>query len=317
MENYSLWSRSMLINLRAKSKVGFVLGTCKRSNYKLELEEQWEKCNCFVLAWIMNTVSKELLSGIVYADDAVTMWSDLKERFDKGHVKLDCFKLNGYPPDWKFKKKQPENFGSSYDQNGTGQMQRMKANQVRVDQGIMQDEFAPICRKEEVQGVRSQEKILHMLDKEEAGTSGINMAANMAGIPGHYFYNIDLSNEKVKGISKEVDGLYYLPSQTPHGEGKSNEMILMTHNSENLNNTLLWHNRLGHPSARVLQQLSLTSDIVDDMFGDLTKWQLIMFNKHIQRIRSDNGGEFFNKDCDDFLVSHGIIHESSCPYTPQ
>ena len=41
------------------------------------------------------------------------------------------------------------------------------------------------------------------------------------------------------------------------------------------------------------------------------------FNKHIQRIRSDNGGEFFNTDCNDFLVTHGIIHESSCPYTPQ
>lgn len=101
--------------------------------------------------------------------------------------------------DWKFKKK-PENFNSGYDQNGTGQAQGMKANQVRVDQGIIQDDFAPICRKEEGQGVRSQEvsalaaqptftqrqyqKILHMLDKEEVGTSGTNIAENMAGITG-------------------------------------------------------------------------------------------------------------------------------------
>ena len=35
MENYSLWSRSMLINLQAKSKVCFVLGTCKKSDYKM------------------------------------------------------------------------------------------------------------------------------------------------------------------------------------------------------------------------------------------------------------------------------------------
>ncbi|KAL3378352.1 hypothetical protein AABB24_004325 [Solanum stoloniferum] len=83
MENYSLWSRSMLINLRAKSKLGFVLGTCKKSAYQGELEEQWEKCNAFVLAWIMNTVSKELLSGTVYATDAAMVWTDLKERFDK------------------------------------------------------------------------------------------------------------------------------------------------------------------------------------------------------------------------------------------
>lgn len=39
-ENYSLWSRSMLINLRAKSKLGFILGTCRRCDYRGELEEQ-------------------------------------------------------------------------------------------------------------------------------------------------------------------------------------------------------------------------------------------------------------------------------------
>ncbi|XP_049411312.1 uncharacterized protein LOC125874461 [Solanum stenotomum] len=82
-ENYALWSRSMMINLRTKSKLGFVLGTCKREDYDGELEEQWEKCNAFVLAWIMNTVSKELLSGIVHATDAAMVWADLKERFDK------------------------------------------------------------------------------------------------------------------------------------------------------------------------------------------------------------------------------------------
>ena len=31
----------------------------------------------------MNTVSRELLSGIVYASDAATVWEDLKERFGK------------------------------------------------------------------------------------------------------------------------------------------------------------------------------------------------------------------------------------------
>lgn len=38
-ENYALWSGSMLINLRAKNKLGFVLGNCKRSDYRGELEE--------------------------------------------------------------------------------------------------------------------------------------------------------------------------------------------------------------------------------------------------------------------------------------
>ena len=41
------------------------------------------------------------------------------------------------------------------------------------------------------------------------------------------------------------------------------------------------------------------------------------FDKRIKRIRSDNGTEFFNTNCDDLFKLHGIIHESSCPYTPQ
>ncbi|XP_015057608.1 uncharacterized protein LOC107003863 [Solanum pennellii] len=73
----------MIIILRAKSKLGFMLGTCKKNDYTPELDEQWGKCNAFVLAWIINTVPKELLSGIVYASDAAILWENLKERFYK------------------------------------------------------------------------------------------------------------------------------------------------------------------------------------------------------------------------------------------
>ena len=80
----------MRINLRAKSKLGFVLGTCRRSDYQMEFEEQWEKCNCFVLAWIMNTVSKELFSGLcmqmmqqLYGR---ILKSDLTKSIDQGSI---------------------------------------------------------------------------------------------------------------------------------------------------------------------------------------------------------------------------------------
>ena len=41
------------------------------------------------------------------------------------------------------------------------------------------------------------------------------------------------------------------------------------------------------------------------------------FNKSVKKIRSDNGTEFFNKDCRTLFESMRIIHESSCPHTPQ
>lgn len=54
LENQSIWRRSMILTLQAKSKSGFVFGTCKKSDYSATLVEQCEKCNAFVLSWILN-----------------------------------------------------------------------------------------------------------------------------------------------------------------------------------------------------------------------------------------------------------------------
>ncbi|CAL9024197.1 unnamed protein product [Prunus brigantina] len=41
------------------------------------------------------------------------------------------------------------------------------------------------------------------------------------------------------------------------------------------------------------------------------------FNAQIQILRSDNGGEFVNHDFQTYFQQHGIIHETTCPQTPQ
>ncbi|GAV78181.1 UBN2_3 domain-containing protein [Cephalotus follicularis] len=82
-ENYGVWSRAMLIALRAKNKTGFIDGSCEKPSENSPLLHQWERCNAIVLSWIMNTVSKELFNGIVYSTNAQSVWKDLKERFDK------------------------------------------------------------------------------------------------------------------------------------------------------------------------------------------------------------------------------------------
>ncbi|XP_070020372.1 uncharacterized protein [Nicotiana sylvestris] len=82
-ENYALWSRSMKIGLIGKSKLGFVDGRCTKDKFDRSLHELWEKCNAIVLSWIMNAVSTELLSGIVYKSSAHKVWTDLKDKYDK------------------------------------------------------------------------------------------------------------------------------------------------------------------------------------------------------------------------------------------
>jgi len=44
---------------------------------------------------------------------------------------------------------------------------------------------------------------------------------------------------------------------------------------------------------------------------------LTQFDRTIKVVRSDNGGEYFKRELNDFFHSKGIIHQTSCPETPQ
>ncbi|XP_040960293.1 uncharacterized protein [Gossypium hirsutum] len=80
-DNYCVWSRSMSIALLAKNKLGFIDGSCKCDSLSPDLKSQWDRCSAFVLSWIINTVSKELSAGIVFASSAALVWKDLQERY--------------------------------------------------------------------------------------------------------------------------------------------------------------------------------------------------------------------------------------------
>ncbi|KAK4277218.1 hypothetical protein QN277_015243 [Acacia crassicarpa] len=82
-ENYTIWSRSMTIALKGKHKVGFVDGSCKKSDQPPHLKDQWERCNAVILSWLLNSISKELANGFMFHEDAHRVWADLKELFDK------------------------------------------------------------------------------------------------------------------------------------------------------------------------------------------------------------------------------------------
>ncbi|XP_075095305.1 uncharacterized protein LOC142173583 [Nicotiana tabacum] len=73
----------MVIALRAKMKLGLIDGSCTKFQFTEDLGEDWERVNTTVLTWIMNTVSSELINGIVYAENAHEVWLDLEDRFNK------------------------------------------------------------------------------------------------------------------------------------------------------------------------------------------------------------------------------------------
>ena len=41
------------------------------------------------------------------------------------------------------------------------------------------------------------------------------------------------------------------------------------------------------------------------------------YQSNIQVIRTDNRGEFINQDLKRYLNLHGVVHQTTCPYTPQ
>ena len=77
-ENYNTWSRAILISLDAKTKLGFIDGSIpKPQTVDHPHYTAWNKCNSTVLAWLFNSVSKELQSSIVYFKTARDVWIDL------------------------------------------------------------------------------------------------------------------------------------------------------------------------------------------------------------------------------------------------
>ena len=60
-----------------------------------------------------------------------------------------------------------------------------------------------------------------------------------------------------------------------------------------------------------------SKDKVFDAFLNFQSYVTNQFNAKIKVLRSDNGGEYTSHKFKDHLKKHGILHQTSCPYTPQ
>ncbi|GJW51394.1 hypothetical protein Tco_0092745, partial [Tanacetum coccineum] len=102
-ENYQVWSCAMLLALEGNNKIGFIDGSCKRSNTYDIFGKQWDRVNAIVLGWILNSISEELFLGIFFSKRAKHVWEELKETYDKFdgsiifglHNQINTLKQNG------------------------------------------------------------------------------------------------------------------------------------------------------------------------------------------------------------------------------
>ncbi|XP_030504972.1 uncharacterized protein LOC115719940 [Cannabis sativa] len=81
-DNYVAWSKAMQLAISVKNKIGFLDGSIpKPSPSDLILYNAWIGNNNIVISWILNSVSKEISSSILYDESTSTIWNDLKIRF--------------------------------------------------------------------------------------------------------------------------------------------------------------------------------------------------------------------------------------------
>ncbi|CAL9019570.1 unnamed protein product [Prunus brigantina] len=83
----------MLINLEAKNKLGFVDGTIKAPPTTSAKYLFWRRCNQLIKSWILNSISPSLANTVIYANTAVEVWLDLKERFSQGNNVSRIFQI--------------------------------------------------------------------------------------------------------------------------------------------------------------------------------------------------------------------------------
>ncbi|KAA8536734.1 hypothetical protein F0562_029212 [Nyssa sinensis] len=83
-ENYTNWSRAMLIALSVKNKLGFVDGFIPEpQGTDNNLLDSWIRNNNIVISWILNSISKEISASIIFAAFAREIWLDLRDRFQQ------------------------------------------------------------------------------------------------------------------------------------------------------------------------------------------------------------------------------------------
>ncbi|EOY13851.1 Uncharacterized protein TCM_032521 [Theobroma cacao] len=79
--NYVAWSRSFLLALSIKNKMGFINGTIPKPQPTDPLYPSWIRYNNLTVAWMLDFITPQISSTIFYMDSAPDIWNILKQSF--------------------------------------------------------------------------------------------------------------------------------------------------------------------------------------------------------------------------------------------
>lgn len=88
--NYHGWSRTFRRALESKNKTGFVTGAVIKPDEGNRRYAAWSKANNMVASWIVNSVIPSIGQSVMWFDNAIDIWNDLKHRYGNA----DAFRLS-------------------------------------------------------------------------------------------------------------------------------------------------------------------------------------------------------------------------------
>ena len=80
-ENYLSWSRAVFLSLSGRNKFGFLDGSIPTPDLSHPLYNVWHRANTTILLWMVNSLSKDLATSVMYIHTARDLWIDMRDRF--------------------------------------------------------------------------------------------------------------------------------------------------------------------------------------------------------------------------------------------
>ncbi|GKB23924.1 RNA-directed DNA polymerase [Tanacetum coccineum] len=80
-----VWASAMKLDIQTKNKMGFITGSCVKSDYAASnlLSDQWDRCNVVLSSCILGSLSQDVYLGYVFSNSAAIVWKELQETYDK------------------------------------------------------------------------------------------------------------------------------------------------------------------------------------------------------------------------------------------
>ena len=85
-ENYLSWSRAVFLSLSGRNKFGFLDGYISMPDLSHPLYNAWYRANTTILSWLVNSLSKDRVTSVMYIHTTRDLSIDMRDRFSQLNV---------------------------------------------------------------------------------------------------------------------------------------------------------------------------------------------------------------------------------------